>query len=435
MTKKIVSWLSFMTVFLLTLQSCVHDEIYSSSDPASKEYHSKSLWKEDEIYIKNIIKIYEEHENEIRKGHGNPVWEYAMTMDKSDESYLVVPIRQNGKISEVLEVPRFGRKVYFRYSNDVEKVGLFNQLMIDRPKKPLPANSANETSKIVCVVKTFSMWYPDSESNPNGSGHWVTSSYTICTDLTIDTFENPDDGSGNGGYDYPPFGSGGPDNPVDTTTVPKNPCEKLKAQTTNANYKAKIEALDKPSVLSLKKETGFAESKSGVFTELPQAASTANSDGMTVTVTPSLKGYIHTHLNDYLTGNVNENGEQEINQPIRMFSPADVNTLMTMAGMATDSDYSELYGTMVSSYGNYTIMFTGTAADIKTGFDTPKWINEYVAYRVRNPYWSFEKLFLNFLKEKMNVQGVELYKIKDNGTIQKKTLNSNNNVQSSDCPQ
>jgi hypothetical protein len=428
------SWLSFVAVLSFLLHSCVHDEMYSASDPAAKEYHSKSLWKEDEIYIKNIIKIYEEHEAEIRKEHGTPLWEYAMTMDKFDESYLVVPVRKNGRIMEVMEVPRFGRKVYFRYSDDDEKVALFNQLMIDRPKKPLPVSSANAASKIVCVVKTFSTWYPDNENNPSGSGHWETSSYTICIDLTIDTFENPDDGGGNGGYDYPPFG-GGYENPEDSIVVNQTPCEKLKAQTTNVNYKAKIEALDKSSILSLKKETGFAESKTGVFTDLPQAASTANSDGLTVTVTPSLKGYIHTHLNDYPTGKENENGEPEINQPIRMFSPADVNTLMSMAEIATDGNYSELYGTMVSSYGNYTIMFTGTAADIKTGFDTQKWTDDYVAYRVRNPYWSFEKLFLNFLKEKMNVQGVELYKIKDNGTVQKKTLNSNNNVQSSDCPQ
>lgn len=156
---------------------------------------------------------------------------------------------------------------------------------------------------------------------------------------------------------------------------------------------------------------------------------------MTVTVTPSLKGYIHTHLNDYPTDTFNDSGEPLIAQPIRMFSPADVNTLMTMAEMATNGNYSELYGTMVSSYGNYTIMFTGTAADIKTGFDTEQWRKDYVNYRILHKFWSFEKLFLNFLKEKMNVQGIDLYKIKNNGTVQKKTLNSNNNVQSSDCPQ
>jgi hypothetical protein len=72
MTKKMISWLSFMAVFVFLLNSCVHDEMYSASNP--EEYRSKSLWKEDEIYIKNIIKIYEEHEDEIQE-HGVPLWE------------------------------------------------------------------------------------------------------------------------------------------------------------------------------------------------------------------------------------------------------------------------------------------------------------------------------------------------------------------------
>ncbi|WP_131667066.1 hypothetical protein [Chryseobacterium taiwanense] len=118
-----------------------------------------------------------------------------------------------------------------------------------------------------------------------------------------------------------------------------------------------------------------------------------------------------------------------------MFSPADVNTLMTMAGFVTDGNYSQLYGTMVSSYGNYTIVFTGTPSDIKVGFDTQQWKDDYINYRKNNPYWSFEKIFLTFLKDKMNVKGVDLYKIKNDFSIQKKTLNSNNQIESTDCPQ
>ncbi|MFN1216608.1 hypothetical protein ACKW6Q_06425 [Chryseobacterium kwangjuense] len=213
-----------------------------------------------------------------------------------------------------------------------------------------------------------------------------------------------------------------------------DPCKNLKKQHLNKAHKEKIDALDKPSVLSLKKETGYAESKSGVFTPLPQSASTDLSDGLTITVTANTKGYMHTHLNDYDTGTVNDDGLAIIKEPIRMFSPADVNTLMTMAGFVTDGDYSQLYGTMISSYGNYTIKFTGAASDIKTGFDTEQWRTDYMNYRKENKYWSFEKLFLNFLKYNMNVQGVELYKIKNNGIIQKKTLKSNNNVQTDDCP-
>ncbi|WP_294269774.1 hypothetical protein [uncultured Chryseobacterium sp.] len=237
-------------------------------------------------------------------------------------------------------------------------------------------------------------------------------------------------GGGNDpGYPYP--GGGG----EDPQPEPYDPCEKMKAQNTNANYKAKIKELDKPAILKLRNETGYSENKNGTFTELSNAASTDASDAMILSISPSTKGYIHTHQNDYPTGNYNDNGDPEIRQTIKMFSPADVEGLMTMAGFVTNGDYSELYGTMISSYGNYTIKFTGTAEDIKTGFDTKKWRDAYIDYRKEYSDWSFERLFLTFLKDKMDLQGVELYKIKDNGTIQKKTLNSNNKVDSNDCPQ
>lgn len=434
MRKKIILRLLLFVAVGISLYSCVHDEIYSTSDPSSKEYQSKSLWKEDEIYITNVKEIYEENEDKIRKGHGTPLWDYAMTMDKFDESYLLVPIKQNGEVTEVLEVPRFGKKIYFKYTTAKDKLSFFRKFLIDTPKKSLPTSLSNDASKIICVTRTVSIWYPDNESDPNASGHWGSTSYTQCYDITIDTFENPDAGGDGGGYDYPPFGGGGGD--IDSTLLPKSPCAILKDQITNVDYMDRITALDKPSVLNQKKEKGYSETKSGEFTELQQAASTEGSDGLTIPVSLNTKGYIHTHLNDYLTGTFNENDEPEIRQPIRMFSPADVNTLMTMAQFAADGDYSDLYGTMVSSTGNYTIKFTGTAADIKTGFDSDDWQTAYIAYREKNDKWSVERLFLNFLKYKMNVQGVDLYKIKDNGTVQRKVLNpANNKVDSNDCPQ
>jgi len=241
-------------------------------------------------------------------------------------------------------------------------------------------------------------------------------------------------------YQFPPSGGCGPYNncgggggtPYQPTPI--TPCQRLKDQNANTDYQAKIESLDKNSVLSQKKETGYSENKSGTFTDLEQSESTDASDGLQVPDSPDTKGYIHTHLNDYETGNTDANGNPEIKSPIRMFSPADVNTLMVLAGHITNGDYSHLYGTMVSSYGNYTIKFTGTAADIKTGFKGETWRKKYAKY-IEKENGTLEAKFLRFLKDEMNVQGIELYKIKSNGTIKKKSLNSNNNVQSDDCPQ
>ncbi|MDY0933349.1 hypothetical protein SOM20_20140, partial [Chryseobacterium sp. CFBP8996] len=226
-------------------------------------------------------------------------------------------------------------------------------------------------------------------------------------------------GSGDGGYEYP-------------EPPQESPCEKIKTQNNNTEFKGKIDALNKQSILNQKKETGFSENKNGNFTPLP-ASSTNSSDALTITITPSTKGYIHTHQNDYETGNTDDNGNPEIRQPIRMFSPADVNTLMTIASFIDDGNYEDIYGAMISSYGNYTIKFTGTASDIQMGFNTKKWRDDYKTF-IDEEKGTLESKFLRFLKEKMNVQGIELYKIKSNGTIQKKTLNANNQVQSNDCP-
>ncbi len=45
-----------------------------------------------------------------------------------------------------------------------------------------------------------------------------------------------------------------------------------------------------------------------------------------------------------------------------------------------------------------------------------------------------ERAFLNFLKDKAPIKGIELYKIKENGTVQKKVLNTvTKKVDSNDC--
>ncbi|WP_407404800.1 hypothetical protein [Chryseobacterium sp.] len=56
-----------MMTVVLSLYSCIHDEIYSSADLPSTEYINKSLWKQDEKYIKNVMTVYTDNEEEIKK--------------------------------------------------------------------------------------------------------------------------------------------------------------------------------------------------------------------------------------------------------------------------------------------------------------------------------------------------------------------------------
>ncbi|KAA0129092.1 hypothetical protein FY557_05885 [Chryseobacterium sp. SN22] len=217
MTRKIVSWLACMAVFLFTLNSCVHDEMSSSGQPVSNEYTNLSLWKQDEKYIKNVMKIYAENEDEIRKSGGTPLWNYATTSESFDESFVAVPIVSGDRVTSVLKIPRHGRKVYFYYTNDPQDIEFFQGLVFARTKKAAKADASYaQSERTSCTRQSIAVWIPDNESSPDpssGSGHWSTRSYIKCIQLIdncvgiVNANGVCEMGGGNEGYDY----SGGGD--------------------------------------------------------------------------------------------------------------------------------------------------------------------------------------------------------------------------------
>ncbi|RTZ50017.1 hypothetical protein EJ377_07955 [Chryseobacterium arthrosphaerae] len=87
--------LVLLTIVSNFLCSCIHDETLPTNSEVtftSKEYHSKSLWKEDEVYIKNVKKIFETYadSNYFRTKHGEVYWNYSLTA--GNENFLEVPV-------------------------------------------------------------------------------------------------------------------------------------------------------------------------------------------------------------------------------------------------------------------------------------------------------------------------------------------------------
>lgn len=103
MKKNLVLRLCLMMTVVLSLYSCIHDEVYSSAAPSSTEYINKSLWEQDEKYIKNVMAVYAENEDEIKKVGGTPYWNYATTVGSFDESFVAVPIVSGRKVISVME--------------------------------------------------------------------------------------------------------------------------------------------------------------------------------------------------------------------------------------------------------------------------------------------------------------------------------------------
>ncbi|MDH6252877.1 hypothetical protein M2347_002604 [Chryseobacterium sp. H1D6B] len=239
MKKKLFIQLLLFFTSCLALYSCIHDDVNSLADSSSKEYTNKSLWKQDEKYIKNVMQVYQENEDKIKKTSGTPYWDYASTLESFDETFLMVPVVESGRVVSVMQVPRHGSKISFYYTNFKNQTDFFQTLVFAKYKK---ASDASSETDIVCKTVTVAVWLPDSESNPDpgsGAGHWGTHSVIKCKQVldNCSGVVGPDGQCITGGNtddpgEFPYPGGGG--NP-ETPETPEDPCEKTKTSITNAN--------------------------------------------------------------------------------------------------------------------------------------------------------------------------------------------------------
>ena len=116
-----------------------------------------------------------------------------------------------------------------------------------------------------------------------------------------------------------------------------------------------------------------------------------------------------------------------------MFSPGDVQQfiLLLMNAGKNNIPLIDIYGTMVSDSGTYMLKYVGVYNGINTGLNFDNALNESYKKYFRT-YTNKEKAFLLFMKEKIGID-IELYKLKDDGTIEKKVLNSAKKVDTNPC--
>lgn len=118
--------------------------------------------------------------------------------------------------------------------------------------------------------------------------------------------------------------------------------------------------------------------------------------------------------------------------PIPVFSPADITKFLQLIVRAHSSNtpLSEIYGTMTSSKGTYTLKYSGVYP-FNFNFNNLNINEKYEKYFKKGH--STEKTFLLFLKEKIGIAGLELYKTDPDGIIEKKTLDASKTVTQTPC--
>lgn len=278
-------------------------------------------------------------------------------------------------------------------------------------------NSSNKTVDLLPSVH---------QSKPDLTGREIES----CTYL----IEVYDDGSFRYvGLLYCRYGSGGEQTQNNhgggggTGPGKPNPCDKLKTQNNNAAFKAKI--LELANKTKLKNESGYAQRADGSFQQLTNAGR----DQLNLATDAATIGFIHTHLDPYESRSYDPDGNPEIRSPIKMFSPADVKSFISLLINANRNNIplSDVYGTMVAGNGVYQLRFEGIYSDINTGLNFDGLNEKYKDYfgNISNP----EKAFTLFLKEQIKINGISLYKLKSDGTSEKKSLDSNNKLTTTPC--
>ncbi|MDH6252192.1 hypothetical protein M2347_001919 [Chryseobacterium sp. H1D6B] len=440
MKKKLTLQLMLCFFYCFTLYSCMHDDVSSVSESASKEYINKSLWKEDEKYIKNVMQVYQENEDKIKKISGTPYWDYASSLQSFDESFLMVPIVEAGRVVSVMQVPRHGSRIRFYYTNFQSQTDFFQTLIFAKYKKALSHDASSETDKtIVCKTVTVAVWLPDSESNPDpgsGAGHWGVHSVIKCKQVLDNcsgvvgpdgqciTGGNTDDP---GDFSYP---GGGGDNPE---TPDVTPCEQLASQTSSPAFKSNITTLEGKTGESY--ESGF---RIGI-----------NADGSTQNqILQNKLGTKEVNMTIFSNTSILMHSHYDGLYPI--FSPGDIlffNQWISWAqnwnSVATNNPkipLNNLTFTLVTSQGNYSLTFDGTNTtpfpnytqqqfnDINDRY--MKLLDDAVSVGNVSGNTSFdmektEKGFLKFMNDKMNMPGVKLYRTSENGNTEVKLVNGN----------
>ncbi len=268
---------------------------------------------------------------------------------------------------------------------------------------------------------------------PGGSGSYPPGGYTPPPPPPTP----PIQGGGSSGGSYagqnptpPTTGSGTPPSPPAVPQV--DPCTKIRSELLNTNFSLNLNALRGKT--GLKNETGFSQSKNGPFTALSVAASDATSDGLNLPSDPNNIGYMHTHIDDYETGQSNADGDPEIRKTIKTFSPPDIVAFLNLLRNAQTNNIpiSNVYGIVVSSKGAYELKFYGGIESVLNSTFVSNSAS-LLAYDRAIKSYGLENGLLVFLRDTVGISGIGLFKLERDGRVTRKIYGNGSNAIDQPC--
>lgn len=395
--KKILNKAWLFLVFL-ALFSCRTEEIIVSMPTQNQEYTNKSLSKEDEVFTKNVKKIYEKNadENRMQSQYGKIFWDYASTMNTFNESYLLAPILKDNKVVSYVEVKKNKGRVFFDITENDKNVNDFFNTLIFTEKEKLSvaetppnttnigiSNSIESAGTLICktVTKTIIVGYVEGGGPDQGGEMTSTTTTIVCKfvdrpvseDLCIGEYDAQGNCTGTGdggtgdGYSY-----------AEPEEEEDNPCNKFKKIGKNAKTKTLLGTLNTkkntPDANGKYNETGYLlTDNNGNVTE-QEVVGVVGENIMKFGITNPIDGYIHNHNPGALS----------------IFSPYDLATLALMykGGKIKDTS-SFVFGVITSSGTLYMITISDVSAfnTFANQFITGNTYNEEFLYKLDTDYY------------------------------------------------
>ncbi|WP_153396207.1 hypothetical protein [Chryseobacterium vaccae] len=196
------------------LQQETSKEAVSAS---SAKYASRSLWKEDDVYIGKVQQVFLKHANleRFNTTYGELYWNYAMSFGQFGEKYLLVPIVKKDKVVLLMEAVRKGDRLYFYEKNDADLLAFFQHVLysnIVSHSEVIDGNKAAK-AKYVCSTRTIIIGCLNGQTDcePVSYSHmvceWQEDSGGGVPPKSFPPLGDPFGGGGGGGgadgYEYP----------------------------------------------------------------------------------------------------------------------------------------------------------------------------------------------------------------------------------------
>lgn len=290
--------------FLLLFIGCRNEELFTNYENQKKELISKSLWKEDMVYVKNIKNIFELNfdKNKFYIDFGTVDWKYAMTFGHFDESFLRVPVVKDERVVSIMQVVRNKKtnKVHFSHTEDFESLKFFQNLIFSkRPIKPLKDSAypkPNSTARAYwnsitsCTSRTLIVGCVYSGGTEE-SCIPITSTTTTCTTTYVyfNDYSDPNDG-------YNPPDEYNYDGTRPSTSISNElntPCSKIKKFGENQKTKDLMKNL-KTETKSDREKGYTLKDNSGTLNE-NYFEGTPGENFMDVDVSGGVNAIIHSH--------------------------------------------------------------------------------------------------------------------------------------------